>query len=393
MHRKLGIIQTGGTIASIQSESTTHLAPNDIIAEFLGNEVKEYEIVFRQPYKILSENATPRHWQSLAETVAELINLGVDGIVVTHGTDTMVYTAAALSYMLRPLSIPVVLTGSMLPSNHPRWDGKKNLVWSVRAAMHPDAPHEVAIMFSGGRTSATAYYAGRNQFNDIYQTLTLDQLLIRGNRAKKVAAWPEYFTSENYAPFQSFHCDLLGAVPKDGELKINAISPSPASIPERNIAQRYKPLMRLESRVISLKISPSFQPELLVKAAEIYKGIVLEGYGDGTFPTQGEYELLDTIGELSSKGVCIALGTSLLGGASTEIYEGTHDAEKVGAIPLKDMTIESATVKLMWALGNGSMEQVRKIMHENLAGEISVKEDLVERISATKSQSGRGLIA
>jgi glutamyl-tRNA(Gln) amidotransferase subunit D len=374
---KLGLVQTGGTIASVKGPLGTAPSLGNAIAGLLDIDIKNCQIVTRQPYKILSENANTEVWQKVAVAVAELVNEGMSGIIITHGTDTMAYTAAALSYMLRPLPVPIILTGSMLSSDDPETDGRDNLMWSIKAALHPDTPREVSVMFGGGLTDISAYYAGVDNFNNIYHTERLEQILIRGCRVKKVSAWSNYFKPDEkrYAAFQSIHDDILGAVPAGGKLVIN---PNIQSSPVSASSIKRSPLTActdLEPRVIPLRIYPGFNPDLLVALVEDfkYRGIILEGYGDGTMPSGDRYSLLPSIAEVTRKGVCVCITSSVLGPATTGVYASSRELTNAGALPLHDMTTESAIVKLMWALGNSnSIDQTKAIMHQNLAGEITV---------------------
>lgn len=230
-------------------------------------------------------------------------------------------------------------------------------------------------MFGGGATAVTAYYAGTDNFRDVYHTSRLEQILIRGNRVKKVSAWPEYFKPvlKRYAAFQSIHTDILGAVPAGGkELIFNpTVVISPAAAGSTPLAKLI-PQTALNRQVIPLRVHPGIDPQLLVKLAEEhnYRGIILEAYGDGTMPSGPDYSLHPAIEQATRAGACVCVTSSVLGPATTDVYAGSRDLANAGAVPLLDMTTECAVVKLMWALGNHP-DTVRSVMRQNLVGEIT----------------------
>jgi L-asparaginase/Glu-tRNA(Gln) amidotransferase subunit D len=192
--RRLGLVGTGGTIAAVRGVEGINLADHDAVDMSLTVGLDDCELLVRTPCHILSENARPEHWRLIANAALELVVAGVDGIVITHGTDTLAYTAAALSFVLHPAPVPVILTGAMLPADDPDTDGPDNLRWSARIALHPTAPREVAVLFGGGSATVAAYYAGTDQFYAGYAGAgLLDKMLIRGTCVKKVTAWPAYF--------------------------------------------------------------------------------------------------------------------------------------------------------------------------------------------------------
>lgn len=377
--RRLGLVQTGGTIAAVKGPQGTDVTLEEVILGLLGSEAANYQIISRQPYRILSENTKPDNWKMCAQAIAELINdENVDGLVVTHGTDTMTYTAAALSFMLRPLPIPVVMTGSNLPSDDPDTDGRPNIIWSVRAATHEQAPREVSVMFGGGATAITAYYAGTENFQDHYGSARLDSILMRGTRARKVSAWPTYFkpADRRYAAFQSVHADILGAVAAGAkEIVFNPnILLNPASASQSTSRATVRANTDLDTRVLAFRVYPGFDPEVLIDLVvrRDLRGIVLEAYGDGTMPSAMDYSLLPAIREITERGACVCVTSSVLGPATTDVYAGSRDAANLGAVPLLDMSTECAIVKLMWVLAHtDNLAEASTMMQANLAGEIA----------------------
>lgn len=379
-HHVLGLIQTGGTIASVKTSDGLNLATDDVITNLLEQQSKNYIIKNRSPYRILSENAEPQNWLLLFRTITDLISDGVDGIVITHGTDTMLYTAAALclGFWGHP-PVPIVLTGSMLPADDPLSDGKANLRWSVEVVMSPDAPKEIMIVMSGSSREISTYWAGESEFLDRCGDVRLLENIIRASRAKKISAWMDYFSplTRMHAAFESHHEDLLGVVTESEKLLFN---PNVRTLPEHDNVDAL-PSLKLDNRVIPFQAYPGMKAQLITDLIEKddYKGIVLQGYGDGTLPAE---KLMPVIKMVTEKGAIICVTTQLpLGPATLGIYAGSQDLIQAGAIPLDDMTPEFGVVKLMWALANTkSPEEARKLMRKNIAGEISTSqpEDLIK---------------
>lgn len=378
-HARIALVDTGGTIGAVRDETATRIAEQSAASGWLSGDLEGVELVYRAPYRIFSENAHSRHWGQLASTIADLINAGVDGVVVMHGTDTLTYTAAALSFMLQLLPVPVVITGAMLPASDPDSDGRQNVRWSLRAALDARTPPEVCVMFGGGSTAVTAYYAGLDNFRDIYGTERLQQLLIRGTRVRKVSAWPSYFkpAEHRYAAFQSVHADILAAVPAGLDKLVYSssfVAPSGGSAPDGR-----PPLVAktaIDSRVLLLRIYPDIVPDLLVHLVKRrhYRGIILEAYGDGSLPSSEDYSLLAAIGASARLGAYIGVASPALGPVTMQMYPGGKEAIKLGAVPLLDMTAECAVVKLMWLLGQRyDRAAVRAQMERSLVGEMSVQ--------------------
>lgn len=252
-----------------------------------------------------------------------------DGAVVTHGTDTMAYTASALSFMLRGLRKAVVLTGSQRPLGEIRTDARLNLIDAVTAALR--GPKEVTLCF--------------------------DSRLYRGNRAEKVKV-------SEYDAFESPNFPALGVLGVEAQF-------------EKGLAPRGKPQLfeRLVPDVFLLKVFPGLNPALPLALLPRVKGMVLEAYGAGTFPMRESLgrSLAPFFAEASRRGVPVVLVTQALrNGVDLSLYESGAAALAEGAISGGDMTTSAALVKLMQALAYAkSPREVARLVERPIAGERS----------------------
>ena len=314
MEKRICFIATGGTIAS--SDSGNGLMPS-LGAEGLAAaipDVKELcDIDFVQLMQLDSSNLTPAHWQMIAGAVAERYE-AYDGFVISHGTDTMAYTAAALYYMLENVAKPVVLTGSQLPMEHPGTDAKRNLLTAFRAAV-------------SGRAGVFLAFDGHVLF---------------GDSAKKLY-------SKNFHAFHSINRT------EAGELDITTgrlVWYQPACSPDGC----FRLHRQLDDRVMVLKLLPGTSPELLRLAVDAgYRGIILETFGAGGGPTdESSHSFLPMIDYAIEKGVALVCTTQCLyDGVHLETYEVGVRAMQHGVISGGTATVEALAVKLMLALGEG----------------------------------------
>lgn len=334
------IIYTGGTIGMAQNPKTGTLAPvrfdqiMDEVPELnkLGYRIKS--VTFNPP--IDSSNVTPEIWTKLATTIHR--NYGAfDGFVILHGTDTMAYTASALSYMFENLDKPVILTGSQLPIGILRTDGKENLITSVEIAAakkngQPCVP-EVCIYF--------------------------DFKLYRGNRAVKR-------DSENFSAFVSENYPDLATAGVDIKYNYDSIL-----FPET------KGILKIRSgfdeNVVIVKMFPGMGRKVFESVLSIpgLKGVVLESYGSGNVPTARW--LLNSIRKAIRENMVI-LNVSQCQGGSVNMgqYETSIELLNAGVVSGKDMTTEAAVTKLMFLLGQGlRREEVKMYLSKSLSGEIS----------------------
>ncbi len=331
----VAILGTGGTIASKIDYKTGAVHPA-FSAEELINVVPELaeiaELKTRLLFNILSENITPKHWVQIARACAEELNSGASGVVIAHGTDTLAYTSAALSFMLKNLYKPVVLVGSQRSSDRPSSDAALNLIAATRVACS-DIGEVIAVMH--GST------------NDSFI------LIHRGTKMRKMH-------SSRRDAFKSINVQPLGEV---GE-EVHTYQEYRKRREEKVVVDD-----KLEERVALVKIYPGIKPETLEYFVDNYKGIVIEGTGLGHVPEN----LLPVTAKAQEKGVAIVMTTQTLYGAvDMKVYSTGRKLLASGVISGLDMLPEVAYVKLMHVLGHArDYEQVKRLMQSNLAGEIT----------------------
>jgi glutamyl-tRNA(Gln) amidotransferase subunit D len=336
---RVSIISTGGTIASRVDYSTggvrAAISARDllsIVPELSDIAAVDADILF----SVFSENIGPKHWQAMARRVAEKISAGAQGIVITHGTDTMGYSAAALSFALQNLPVPVLFVGSQRSSDRPSSDAATNLTGAVTAAARAPFAEVVLAM---------------------HETTSDDSVsLHRGTKVRKC------HTSGRYA-FQSVNAEPLARVVK-GEVEVKAASFRSRCESELDLRDRF------EERVALVKFYPGFDPSVvnwLVDGG--CRGIVLEGTGLGHVG-EGCYRHL----ERAVKGGVVVGMTSqcIWGRVNMNVYSTGRELRHIGVEPLEDMLPETALVKLMWALGQSEdAEGALDLMRRNIAGEYS----------------------
>ncbi len=324
-------IATGGTIAMAKNEGDA-LTPVETDEDLLLSvpEVKTMAKVHVERIASMdSTNLLPGFWITLAETVLAHYN-AYDGFVITHGTDTMAYSAAALSFMLQELDKPLVLTGSQISMGILGSDAKRNLVNAFRVATSNIA--EVMVVFGSK--------------------------IIRGVRARKISAFSlEAFNSINE--------------PALGEIGLQMrVSRSRA---KRSSGRRVLPLLTLEPNVALVTLFPSLSEELLAHIVETHAGMVLLGYGTGNIPDTQERSLVQVVKGATKRGKPVVVGTQcVLGSTNLALYQVGKSVLDAGAIPSVDMTPEASLVKLMWVLGQTKdLRQVESMMLKSYCGEIS----------------------
>lgn len=331
------IIYTGGTIGMIQNHETGSLQPfnfDKIWEEF--PELKRFthqldSIAFSPP--IDSSDVTIEIWQKLAETIYKNYEK-YDGFVVLHGTDTMSYSASALSFMLNNLQKPVIFTGSQLPIGMLRTDGKENFITAIEiAAAHKDGKAivpEVAILF--------------------------EDKLMRGNRTTK-------HNSEDFDAFHSYNYGNLATIGihiKYHYHRIHKAISKPLSIDTQ-----------MEKNVVILKLFPSIQQEVVHSILNIkgLKGIILETYGAGNAMTTSWF--LKEIEDAINKGIYIVnISQCKAGSVNMSLYDNGVSLLKLGVIDGKDLTTEAALTKLMSILAtNTDKNTIKKLFKLSLKGE------------------------
>ncbi len=339
------IIGTGGTIASRIDYETGAVRPSLSTSELAEDMPEIFELAnveAEQLFNILSENIEPKHWEELAKKVySELLREEVHGIIIAHGTDTMSYTASALSFAIRGLNKPIALTGAQRSSDRPSSDAFFNLLASTLYTISDIA--EVAVVMHG--TTSDTY-----------------ALAHRGTRVRKMH-------STRRDAFQSV-CDIPLAKIFPWERRIIKLR---EDYNKRNEGEP-KLYPTFEPRVLLVKAYPGFPEELLLFAKERgYKGVIIEGTGMGHIAER----LVPIIKELVDSGIIVAMTTQcIFGSTNLNVYSTGRKLLEAGVIPLDDMLSETALVKLMWALGNFKREEVPKILRTPIVGEINPKRTL-----------------
>ncbi|MBS7650462.1 MAG: Glu-tRNA(Gln) amidotransferase subunit GatD [Candidatus Bathyarchaeia archaeon] len=339
---RVDVISTGGTIASRVDYRTGAVEPA-LSASDLYNAVPELselaDIRAHILYSELSENITPKHWSGMASKIFDVIRSGASGVVVCHGTDTMGYTSAALSFALRNLPVPVVLVGSQRSSDRPSSDAATNLVGAVASASK--APFATVAVAMHESTSDDAI------------------LLHRGTRVRKCHTSGRYaFKSINSPPLAKY-------ILQTGQLEVYCHDIQKRD-PERNVELKNN----FEERVLHLKFYPGMRAEIIDWAiVEGYRGIVIEGTGLGHVSRT----LQDPISRAVKNGILVGMTSQCLyGRVNMNVYATGRDLLSVGVQPLEDMIPETALVKVMWALGQtDKVEEAERILKTNIEGEIS----------------------
>ena len=329
--KKVLILATGGTIASRMSDDG--LVPDGLAPELSGaldSFRGYYDIEFRSILNLDSSNIQAEEWQIIAQNVFNALP-HFDGVVITHGTDTMAYTASMLTFMLQNLNKPVVLTGSQIPVGLPLSDARTNLATALSAVEH----------------------------NIIGVTIAFNHKVISGCRAVKVRTMGfDAFESVNSPNRGNFFADgvrLWGRKPE---------KPTKPCVLKSNIC----------NDVFLLKLIPGTNPDIFDTLLSMhYRGVVIETFGAGGLHFLRR-DLSSQIERLVQKNIPVVVCSQCLYERSDfSLYETGRKVLATGAIQSFDMTTEAAVTKLMWALGQTeSIEEVRKIFATSYADEIEL---------------------
>jgi L-asparaginase len=333
---KVMIIYTGGTFG-MAHDAKGVLVPFDfsLILEHLPSlrnlSLDLTVISFDTP--IDSSNIQPEHWQQIAKLIFDNYE-SQDGFVVLHGTDTMAFTASALSFMLQGLAKPVIITGAQLPISETRSDARENLITAL----------EIAAAKKEGMTMVPEV------------CIYFDDELLRGNRSKKVESMHfDAFESENYPALAK-----AGVKIDYNEKVIN------------EAGKELKLLSKLDPSIAILKLFPGIPMPTVNAVTNIpdLKAIVLETFGSGNAPTSPAF--LKSLGDAIKKGIIILNISQCPGGMVVQgKYETSKDLQDIGVLSGGDLTTEAAVTKLMVLIGEYGSEKAKGLIGISLAGEIT----------------------
>lgn len=328
--KKILILTTGGTISSVESENGLVPSSLEIISSQLG--LKNNNLFSLEVKDILlldSSNIQPEEWNLIAKNIYENIEL-YDGIIVTHGTDTMAYTTSMISFMIQNPKIPIVFTGSQLPIGHFLTDAVSNL----RTALQ--------MILSGTPGVFLAF----------------DRKIILGTRAVKVR-------TTSFHAFESINLKSAGSVDSNG-LNLNKYF-----IPEYSGDTIFN--NKINNNVFLIKLTPATNPniiDLLIKSN--VEGIVIEAFGAGGIQFIRR-DFISKLQEAYEHNIPVVVCSQCLYEPSNfNVYQVGKKVLSTNAIEAFDMTTESAVTKLMWALGQTkNLDEIKKIFQTNIAGEIN----------------------
>ena len=323
--KKILFIATGGTIASKISDSglKPQISPQELLSYIPS--IKELcEIETCQLLSLDSSNMEPKHWSMIVKCVQENYEK-YDGFVIAHGTDTMAYTAAGLSYMIQNSRKPIVITGSQKPINMDITDGKTNLLDSFIYAAD-DKSQGVVIVFNGK--------------------------VIAGTRAKKIR-------SKSYNAFDSIDFPVLAMIQDEQIMRY---------IPMEEYHEEVKFYTEIDEKVFLLKLIPGVQPEILKYIFENYDAIIVESFGVGGIPKSISEDFYGLCRQYPEKIIVMATQVAHEGSDMT-VYEVGHEMKaRCNFLESYDMTLESVIAKTMWMLANQevSKENQDDIFYTNI---------------------------
>lgn len=352
---KTAILACGGTIASRIDYHTGAVYPVTTPEQLLDSfpNIQRDTIKAKTLFSLLSEDLSPLHWQKIAEAAAHEIKDGAEGVIITHGTDTMSYTSAALSFMLENLPCPVILTGSQRSSDRGSSDSEINIRSSLIAAkadlsgvficMHEDISDESCALHFGTKVRKM-HTTRRDAFRSI-NTLPAARVFPAANKIERISG---------------------RALPRQPGAQVSLDT-------------------KLNTNVAMAYTYPGMRPKAISSLSD-YDGIVLAGTGLGHIPLNLSNDPLSTpifkeVKELISSGIAVVLcSQTIYGRVNMNVYANGRIQREAGIIGhLCDFTPETAYVKLMWVLGREKkLDKVRNLMEKNIAGEITERSDITD---------------
>ena len=348
---RVSILSTGGTIASKVDYRTGAVNPALSAQDLYDTvpELKDYANVDAKVImSVLSENITPADWGKIARKIASDIKVGTDGVVIAHGTDTLGFTSAALSFALQNLPVPVVLVGSQRSSDRPSSDAAMNLIGAVNLATKADAAEVMVIMHA--ETGDNFLHAHR------------------GTKVRK------FHTSRRDA-FQSVNSYPLFKINEDS---VEELHPP---IRRRDLKRKIQLKPKFEGKVALLKTYPGINGTIVEKLIEDeYRGIVIEGTGLGHAPDSLQPPTKKAI----DSGMVVAMTSQcIFGRTNMNVYRSGVEFLDLGVVSCEDMLPETALVKLMWAIANSKdTESAKELLLSPIAGEIDMRSEETDYIKS-----------
>ena len=335
---KILLLSTGGTIASKVDYRTGAVTPaltaadlNDAVPEIAKIANIDAEVLFSE----YSENLQPEHWVETAKKIQSVVDLDYKGVIVAHGTDTMHYSSAFLSFALSGLKIPVVFVGSQRSSDRPSSDAASNLIAATRFIVQTDVNGIYVVMHHNESDETISCHLGTR---------------VRKNHTSKRSAF-----------------ETIGNDPAFLILDEKIIKNSRDEFFEN---QSFNPRLGIDTQVALVKYHPGYEPRQIEALIDLgFKAIIFEGTGLGHVGKT----MYDVIEKANAKGLFLGMASQCIDGrVRMTVYESGRDLLELGITPLENMIPEVALVKTMWALGNSEdNDGLKKLLLENIASEFS----------------------
>jgi len=335
---KILLLSTGGTIASKVDYRTGAVTPaltaadlNDAVPEIAEIANIDAEVLFSE----YSENLQPEHWVETAKKIQSVVDLDYKGVIVAHGTDTMHYSSAFLSFALSGLKIPVVFVGSQRSSDRPSSDAASNLIAATKFIVKTDVNGIYVVMHHNESDETISCHLGTR---------------VRKNHASKRSAF-----------------ETIGSDPAFLILDKKIIKNSRDKFFEN---QSFNPRLAIDTQVALVKYHPGYEPKQIEALIDLgFKAIIFEGTGLGHVGKT----MYDVIKKANAEGLFLGMTSQCIDGrVRMTVYESGRDLLELGITPLENMIPEVALVKTMWALGNSEdKDGLKKLLLENIASEFS----------------------